>query len=313
MILNRFDMVWLHCWAALFFLPIPSFVLMKSIFLVYLLSSYHPTVALPSVLGVCQDSSIAQRDSVFAQPDRFTEDALLVSFDLKLITGGLFVMGCTEVQSDCEASENPPHQVMLADFKMMETEVTQALWEEVMGENPSYFRNCYDCPVENVSWYDIQLFIKKLNTLTMGKYRLPTEAEWEYAAREGGKEVMFGNGKNLLDPSEANFNAGTDARTAYSESGLSKLRTTPVKRYPPNALGLYDMVGNVWEWCSDVYSEHYYSDSPDINPLCEDEGDERVLRGGSWYNSPRYNRATYRNKSNPEFKSKNCGFRLVTN
>lgn len=278
-----------------------------------MLSTFIPLTGVHNDATAVQDSISGHSDWVQSKMDKITEDGLLVSFDLKLITGGLFVMGCSSAQSDCEASEIPPHQVMLSDFKMMETEVTQALWEEVMGENPSFYRNCYDCPVENVSWFDIQSFIKKLNALTMGKYRLPTEAEWEYAAREGGKDIMFGNGKNLLDPAEANFNAGTDAKTAYSVAGISKLRTTPVKHYAPNALGLYDMVGNVWEWCADIYDVDYYSNSTDINPICESDGEERVLRGGSWYNSPRYNRATYRSKSNPEFRSKNCGFRLVTN
>src|SRR3989304_8059185 len=125
-------------------------------------------------------------------------------------------------------------------------------------------------PVERVSWNDIQEFLKRLNEKTGEKYRLPTEAEWEYGAREGGKKVKYGTGKNEINQSEANYD---------SVEG-----TVPVKSYPPNSLGLYDMAGNVWELCADWYDENYYKNSAKDNPTGPSSGKNRVLRGGSWSN-----------------------------
>ena len=231
---------------------------------------------------------------------------------LALVTGGTFTMGCTSEQKDCGDDEKPTHQVALSDFYIGRYEVTQKEWTEIMGENPSYFKNGDNYPVEQVSWDDIQTFLSKLNTKYPNRnYRLPTEAEWEYAARGGGKEVVFGNGKNTLDPKEANFDARKDYKKPYSVAGEYRQKTTPVGSFIPNALGLYDMSGNVWEWCSDWYGSDYYKNSPATNPQGPTAGSYRVLRGGSCYNFPQDCRVAYRGYNTPGNRSLSIGFRLA--
>ena len=141
-------------------------------------------------------------------------------------------------------------------------------------------------------------------------YRLPTEAEWEYAAREGGKKVRFGNGQNTLRATEANFDASKDYKEPYSEVGEYKERTVAVDSFAPNALGLYNMSGNVWEWCWDWYSEDYYKNSPVQNPRGPEEGDYRVVRGGSWGGTPFICRAALRYTYDPNYRDHLVGFRL---
>ena len=201
---------------------------------------------------------------------------------LVFVKGGTFTMGCTSEQQDCYSDEKPAHSVTVDDFYIGRYEVTQKLWTETMGTNPSHFKNCDDCPVENVSWDDVQDFLKKLNARYPGRnYRLPTEAEWEYAARGGGRQVLFGNGKNVADPDEINFDASADYKKSYSIAGTYRQKTVPVGSLnSPNALGLYDMSGNVWEWCSDLYDSDYYKNSPTANPTGPSSGSGRVIRGG---------------------------------
>ncbi|HEX9933773.1 MAG TPA: SUMF1/EgtB/PvdO family nonheme iron enzyme, partial [bacterium] len=142
-------------------------------------------------------------------------------------------------------------------------------------------------------------------------YRLPTEAEWEYAAREGGRNVRFGNGKDIADPSEINFDARADFKRLYSVVGVYRHKTTPVASFPPNSLGLYDMSGNVWEWCSDWYDANYYSSSPDTNPRGPNSGSERVLRGGSWSCGPGDVQCSDRGRYDPGTWDVNHGFRVA--
>ncbi|WP_282776075.1 formylglycine-generating enzyme family protein, partial [Phaeodactylibacter xiamenensis] len=171
------------------------------------------------------------------------------------VEGGRFKMGCTAEQgSDCWSREKPAHRVELSSFSIGKYEVTQAQWEAVMGSNPSGFSSCGSCPVENVSWNDVQDFIVKLNRMTGGNYRLPTEAEWEYAARGGNR-------------SRGHKYSGSDnlGSVGWYRDNSDK-KTHPVGKKTPNELGLYDMSGNVWEWCSDWYDKDYYSSSPARNP-----------------------------------------------
>ena len=178
-----------------------------------------------------------------------------------------------------------------------------------MGSNPSNFKDCPDCPVERVSWDDIQTFLQKLNARYPGRnYRLPTEAEWEYAAREGGKAVLFGNGKNILDPAEANFDASAEYKKPYSVVGEYRGKTTPVGSFRPNALGLYDMAGNVEEWCSDWKGT--YPSEAQTNPQGPSSGSYRVLRGGSWDSLPQNCRVANRNSLSPDNRNSDIGFRL---
>ena len=229
------------------------------------------------------------------------------------VKGGAFTMGCTGEQKDCNDDEKPAHQVTLSDFYMGKYEVTQKQWQNVMGSNPSQFKNCDECPVENVSWNDVQAFLKKLNAgIPAGQnpYRLPTEAEWEYAARGGGGAALFGNGKNVADPNEMNFDASASHRTSYSIAGQFRQKTVPVGSLnSPNALGLHDMSGNVWEWCSDWFDT--YSSGAQTNPAGPSTGSGRIIRGGAWNFYPEYCRVADRYLFTPGYRVNAIGFRLA--
>jgi formylglycine-generating enzyme required for sulfatase activity len=186
------------------------------------------------------------------------------------------------------------------DFYLGKYEVTQGEWEKVMGSNPSYFKFCgSDCPVEMVSWNDVQEFISRLNQRSGKRFRLPTEAEWEYGVRSGGKRDKW---------------SGTNSERKLGQyawyDGNSGSRTHVVGEKRPNGLGLYDMTGNVWEWCSDWFGENYYQGSPRNNPEGPGNGSSKVLRGGSWDNSPRYMEAAARYWNDPKDRGANFGFRL---
>ncbi|OWY18165.1 hypothetical protein C7N43_37875 [Sphingobacteriales bacterium UPWRP_1] len=218
------------------------------------------------------------------------------------VQGGTFTMGCTpERDGDCEDDEKPAHKVTVSNFYISKYEVTQAQWQAIMGSNPSKFKGCPQCPVESVSWDDIQEFLQKLNAQTGKNYRLPTEAEWEYAARGGNKTNGYKYaGSNDID------------RVAWYEDNSSD-RTHSVGQKSLNELGLYDMSGNVWEWCSDWYDydKEYYTNSPDRNPKGPASGTYRVLRGGCWYINPRYCRTAYRSSNTPGYRHYYCGFRVL--
>ena len=194
-----------------------------------------------------------------------------VSFKMIPVEGGTFTMGLTEGQvSDGQGNTVTPHQVTLSSYYIAETEVTQELWLAVMGSNPADFQDDLRNPVQYVRWSECQTFISKLNEMTGMTFRLPTEAEWEFAARGGNKSLGYQySGSNDLD--EVGW-YGTN-----SEGTLH-----PVATKAPNELGLYDMSGNVYEWCQDYYSDTYYNESPSVNPTGPDQTYWRVMRGGSW-------------------------------
>lgn len=221
-----------------------------------------------------------------------------VSFDMVSVKGGTFTMGATSEQgSDCYDRECPTHQVTLSDYMIGKTEVTQELWQAVMGSNPSFFKG-YNLPVESVSWNDCQEFIKKLNSLTGLNFRLPTEAEWEYAARGGNNSKGYKySGSNDID------------RVAWYEETANHSGTKPVATKVPNELGLYDMSGNVWEWCNDWYGD--YSSDSQTNPKGPSSGSKRVYRGGSWTRYARNCRVSYRYYNNLDYGFNNLGLRLV--
>ena len=229
-------------------------------------------------------------------PDKtFTVDN--VSFTMKPVIGGTFTMGATSEQgSDAYDDEKPAHQVTLSSYYIGETEVTQALWQAIMGSNPSRFKGS-NLPVEQVSWNDCQEFITKLNAMTGQKFRLPTEAEWEYAARGGNKSKGYKySGSNNID----------DVAWYYGNSGSN---THAVKTKQPNELGIYDMSGNVWEWCSDWMGS--YSSNAQTNPTGPSTGSNRVYRGGSWHSFAGYCRVSYRNFDAPDDRSYLLGLRLA--
>ncbi len=214
------------------------------------------------------------------------------------VDGGTFTMGATEEQgSDAYDIEKPAHQVTLSSYMIGETEVTQALWQAVMGNNPSEFTGDSSRPVEQVSWDDCQEFIRKLNSMTGKTFRLPTEAEWEYAARGGNKSrhYKYSGSNNIDDVAWYNGNSGS--------------HTHRVKTKSPNELGLYDMSGNVYEWCSDWYGD--YSSSAQTTPKGASSGAYRVSRGGSWYFDAGYCRVSSRFGSTPGSTNNSLGLRLA--
>ena len=228
-------------------------------------------------------------------PNTFTVNGVI--FEMVYVEGGTFDMGATTEQgSDAESDEKPVHSVTLDGYYIGKCEVTQELWEAVMGSNPSNSMGAQK-PVESVSWNDCQNFIKKLNSLTGRTFRLPTEAEWEYAARGGNKSRHYkysGSG-----------NIGYVA-WYYKNSGST---THAVGTQTANELGIYDMSGNVCEWCSDWYGG--YSAGSQTNPQGPSSGSARVLRGGSWSDYARYCRVSYRYCGDPYDSYDGGGLRLV--
>lgn len=221
-----------------------------------------------------------------------------VSFNMIAVKGGTFTMGATSEQSsDADSDEKPTHQVTLSDYCIGETEVTQELWQAVMGSNPSKFTGNLQRPVEYVSWNNCQEFIKKLNQLTGKTFRLPTEAEWEYAARGGSQSRGY---------KYAGSNTIGDVAWYTSNSSST---SHPVGQKQPNELGLYDMSGNVWEWCQDWYGS--YSSSSQTNPTGPSSGSDRVYRGGSWGSYAWYCRVSERISLAPSFRHDALGLRLA--
>ena len=208
------------------------------------------------------------------------------------VIGGCYCMGTVDGAGPRDTA--PVHQVCVDDYYMGKYEVTQAQWKAIMGNGPATMNNCGDnCPVVDVSWNDVQEFTRRLNERTGKSYRLPTEAEWEYAVRSGEMQAK-------------NDAAGTG--TASSD-GVRILR--PVGWSQPNGLGIYDMVGSVWEWTGDKYSKDYYKTSPQYNPEGPAEGRYRSLRGGSWDDHPASLQPTARIQYEPWLKRPWVGFRLT--
>ncbi len=216
--------------------------------------------------------------------------------DMVYVEGGTLMLGCTVEQgNDCDEDERPAHPVSLDSFYISKYEVTQQLWGVVMGYNPSQFEGA-NLPVENVSWDDVQIFITKLNAHTGKKYRLPTEAEWEYAARGGRRsKYKYAGSEDIASIAWYETNAGG--------------KTHPVGSKLPNEIGLYDMCGNVWEWCNDRYGQ--YNSAFQTNPQGNHTGANRVGRGGSWNTAERRCRISYRDSDTPATRSSYLGLRLV--
>lgn len=228
-----------------------------------------------------------------------------VSFKMIAVEGGTFKMGCND--SDADSNEKPIHNVTLSSYYIGETQVAQALWKAVMGNNLSHFEGD-NLPVVNVSWNDCQKFISKLNSMTGLNFRLPTEAQWEYAARGGRKSKGYKySGSNNIDE-VAWYENNSHTRTGWF--GIKKdHQPHPVATKQPNELGLYDMGGNVWEWCSDWYGN--YSSSSQTNPTGPSVGSYRVLRGGSWGCNACFCRSSYRFSNAPGSSYRSFGLRLV--
>ena len=231
-----------------------------------------------------------------------------VSFDMIAVEGGSFSMGATSEQvADANNNEYPAHPVTLSSFYIGKTEVTQALWEAVMGINPSYHKG-EKLPVEQVSWDDCQTFISKLNQLTGQTFSLPTEAQWEFAARGGNLSQGYKfSGSNTL--SEVGWYSDNDEGVEGDDDPYFG-GPHPVGTKQANELGIYDMSGNVSEWCSDIFSDTYYSKSEYWNPTGPSEGDARVVRDGSYWNFAEYCRVSRRSGGTPSNSTSILGLRL---
>lgn len=214
------------------------------------------------------------------------------------VPGGCYQMGALAV----EKHEKPAHQVCLKAFELGKTEVTQGQWRAMMGSNPSQYATCGEaCPVERISWNQAQEFIQKLNAQTQGRYRLPSEAEWEYACRSGGKDEAW-PGTNA--PEEV-------GEFAWFDKGSADNQTHPTGTKKPNGLGLHDMAGNVWEWVQDRFVSPYPT-SPENNPVIESGGeDKRVARGGSFHGKVNYVRCGIRNRYAAHHTDGRIGLRLA--
>jgi formylglycine-generating enzyme required for sulfatase activity len=262
-----------------------------------------------------------------------------IGMEFMLIPSGAFMMGCSDGDTECGDDEKPQHKVSISkSFYMGKYEVTQGQWKQVMGNNPSLFKECGEnCPVDRVSWNDTQEFIEKiceLEKMNPCKYRLPTEAEWEYAARAGATTELYNgklenNGyfesKNLdqigwfAGNAKATYEGGFNIRDVSVKEGLEFFKNAPhqfagtqvVGKKEPNAWGLHDMIGNVYEWSEDWYDEKYYDKTPLLDPKGADKSERCSLRGGSWFNSAGGIRLSYRYNDYPDSRVISYGFRLV--
>ena len=232
-----------------------------------------------------------------------------------LVKGGCYKMGdvfgeVSQVLPEDPSDATPVHEVCVKDFNLGKYEVTQEQWQKVMGDNPSNFKDCgKSCPVDSVSWDMAQDFITKLNTMAKKKYRLPTEAEWEYAARSGGKNERWPGANS------------EEALVEYAWYDKNSEETThPVGLKKTNGLGLYDMAGNVREWCQDWYDEIFYSRSPKDNPEAkkafknaprDNEPPKRIQRGGGIQDDSILTRTVTRRNNTPDYSQVSSGLRLV--
>jgi formylglycine-generating enzyme required for sulfatase activity len=227
--------------------------------------------------------------------DTWTEPATGMVF--VWVPGGCYMMGCGDCDGEGYDDEKPVHEVCVDGFWMGQTAVTQGQWQRVMGSNPSYCKKGDNYPVEQVYWEDAKEYIRKLNGMGIGKFRLPSEAEWEYAARSGGKAEKYSGGSDVASVAWYSSNSGDS--------------THPVRTKKGNGLGIYDMSGNVFEWCEDVHIADIYSRSDKKNPVYNSGGSDRVIRGGSWLNGPDLMRCARRASEDPAYRSYRVGFRLL--
>ena len=266
--------------------------------------------AVAAVVGIVCDKFLSVGEDMEQKTEQKTESAPQlvavegsrtftvngVKFTMVPVEGGTFTMGATSEQgSDAFDNEKPAHQVTLSDYYIGQTEVTQALWKVVMGSNPSDSKGD-NLPVEQVSWDDCQVFIQKLNQLTGKQFRLPTEAEWEYAARGGRKSrgYKYAGGNNIGLVAWYTGNSGNETHTVATKQA--------------NELGVYDMIGNVEEWCGDRYGD--YQSSSQSDPQRPSLGSCRVSRGGSCYSFARNCRVSYRFFGATDFRYNDLGLRL---
>ena len=263
-----------------------------------------------SELQAAANSFINRMQNYNVAPDTIPGQYIVngVTFQMVDVEGGTFQMGVENEYYEAGVAnidELPAHEVTVSSFSIAETEVTQELWHAVMGTNPSNFTDDPQRPVENVSWEDCQEFIARLNALTGKNFRLPTEAEWEFAAQGGnmGSDTFYA-GSDDINPVAWYYSNSYVLGSDNPDYGTHAVATKEA-----NELGLFDMTGNVFEWCSDWYGA--YNNEPQTDPVGPEVGTERVIRGGSWISIRRDSRNTSRDSEAPEYRSFNVGLRLA--
>lgn len=245
-----------------------------------------------SVVFAAGNGAVKAENTALVQLSPVSSKNPLTGMEFMFVPGGCFQMGSEKGNSD----EKPVHEVCVSDFFMGKYEVTQGQWRRVMGYAASRFNTCGDdCPVEQVGWNEVQEFISTLNKMTGKKYYLPTEAEWEYACRSGGKNEDYCGGNDV----------GSVAWYDRTVAG----RTHPVGQKKPNGLGLYDMSGNVWEWVQDWNGA--YDGRKQHDPSGPEASSSRVRRGGSWHYGAKQSRATWRSSGYPDDRAFDLGFRIM--
>jgi formylglycine-generating enzyme required for sulfatase activity len=267
----------------------------------------------------------AQKVHYFAEPLHPSPKHIVKPINMVLIVGGTFQMGSPQKEVDRRDSEGPQHLVTVPSFFMSEYPIAQAHWwvvaqmpkiEIELKDLPSHFSKGTDKPVESINWFEAVEFCARLSRHSGRTYRLPTEAEWEYACR-AGTTTPFNCGETITTDL-ANYRGMDDKDLKWSGSydrgpkGIYQKATTPVDTFPPNAFGLYDMHGNVWEWCLDHWHDNYEGAPTDGRAWLSDDNDAgRVVRGGSWYDYPRYCRSVTRDDLTPDIGDITFGFRVV--
>jgi formylglycine-generating enzyme required for sulfatase activity len=231
-----------------------------------------------------------------------------VTLEMVSIPAGAFLMGSPNNEAGREDREGPQHRVTLSTFWMSKFQITQAQWQAIMGTNPSSFKGSLQLPVESVSWDEANTFCLKLSLKTGKTYRLPSEAEWEYACRAGTTTPFYFG--ETITPELVNYDGNYNY--AAGPKGVYREKTTPVGSFPPNDFGLFDMHGNVWEWCADVWHDNYHG-APTDGSVWETGGDHsyRLLRGGSWYAYAVWCRAAHRHVGTPDSRDDSIGLRVV--
>ncbi len=250
--------------------------------------------------GKCEALFDDEKRPKYKNGETFIDPLLDMAFSY--LQTGCFIMGCHDQAEKCHKDERPSHEVCIDGFWMGKFEVTQAQWQKIMGSNPSRFSKSMNRPVENVSYYDVIKFIRLLNAKSNYQYKLPTEAQWEYACRNNGEKVNYPWGDESWRPAE---NCGS------CDSGDYQYETAPVGSFTLNSFGLYDMAGNVKEWCLDYYDKKAYLNHASKNPIYAQKEATRVIRGGSYLDNVTNLRCTARSQSIANMRSDNVGFRLV--
>ena len=265
------------------------------------MTSRKPAVALIAAAAVLALVAIVGRERS-AQPTVWDDPLTRLRFIA--VGPGRFQMGTPQRELRREVQETQHPVVLTKRYYLAATEVTQAQWMRIMSENPSHFRECPACPVERVTWFDAQRFIDRLNALGDRGYRLPTEAEWEFACRAGGRSA-FGARDTL-----SSYDANIDGRFPYkTPAGPHRGQPTPVARFAANALGFFDMAGNVWEWTQDELCP--YPSQRAVDPIGSCGGEKRVIRGGSWAFDGGSARCGVRYTHRPQDTGYSIGLRLA--